>query len=391
MVSQCGLVRVAVPTGFFVPAWDTHDRNTAAMARRVTLRVILLLNGALLGHAAWCQLKTNTTCVGFIQAWSEDLASAASSRASCTSATCPFYSEWTAGACTNCAPFFNTGGNFHPGFVDVDNDGDQDMLLGDSFTDGIVFYENTGTMTAPVWTNRNTNPAYTITGTDDPCPDSYNCANKAGGNGAKEACNHHGGTWAGTGWTANPDMCGCCCTGGPCARGPANGPFHKLAACTGNYGPKGESDPVFYDMDADGDQDLIIGTEDGFAQYHENVNGVYECDLAAAGKKWANYDPFVNVVKTPPGEFARPRVMLTVYDIDDDGDGDVLLGERQYRADGAVLFFENIGNSTVAKFVRRNTSERNPFHGIREGTFSAPLLHDFDNDGGGYLLVQHVM
>ena len=138
----------------------------------LAILVLVLLDGALRGHAAWCRLKTNTTCVGSIEQWSPQPADA-----SCSSATCHFYSEWTTAACMNCAPFKMDDGNFHPGFVDVDNDGDQDMLLGGSFTDGIVYYENTGTMKAPVWTNRKTDPAYAITGTDDPCPDSgsYNC------------------------------------------------------------------------------------------------------------------------------------------------------------------------------------------------------------------------
>ncbi|MEY3444718.1 MAG: hypothetical protein RLZZ519_2999, partial [Bacteroidota bacterium] len=92
--------------------------------------------------------------------------------------------------------------------------------------------------------------------------------------------------------------------------------------------------PAFGDMDGDGDQDMIIGDSEGLLHYAQNT---------APSGQVANF-PNVSVQYSniDIGQFATP----TLADIDRDGDLDLIVGEIT----GNLNFFENTGTAQVAAF-----------------------------------------
>ena len=243
-------------------------------------------------------------------------------------------------------PFYEYKDTFKIAFADLDNDGDEDMVLGRLNVNGIIYFENTATAgTKPTFVNRKNIP-----------------------NG-----------------------------------GPVNGPFTRLTTATGHWAPEKLSQAAFYDLDNDNDLDMVLGGKTGTARYYENVGSKDIGDFmpwdgtstgttykSTSGKNW-DFDPFKDVVQTDispgsPSRYGNEESSIAIYDIDSDGDGDIILGEKSFRASG-LYFFENVGNAAVAQFVRRIEPARNPFYGISVAMHMKPFVFDFDNDGDGDLLL----
>ncbi len=87
--------------------------------------------------------------------------------------------------------------------------------------------------------------------------------------------------------------------------------------------------PAFGDLDDDGDEDLLVGDRQGFINYFENIAGEgAPMQFDPPQFRWNN----INV-----GAHATPFI----YDINNDGLQDLLIGERQ----GTVNYFPNIGST----------------------------------------------
>lgn len=122
--------------------------------------------------------------------------------------------------------------------------------------------------------------------------------------------------------------------------GTANSPEFRLtsrnyAALTNAFNPAilGMT-PAFGDMDGDGDQDLMIGDADGKLHYVQNT---------APSGQVANFpNVTVQYFNIDIGQFATP----SLADIDRDGDLDLIVGEIT----GNLNFFENTGTAQVAVF-----------------------------------------
>jgi len=96
--------------------------------------------------------------------------------------------------------------------------------------------------------------------------------------------------------------------------------------------------PTFGDIDADGDEDLIIGEADGFIHLFENTAGPNaEAVFSLTKPRWQNID--VGQVSTP-----------FLFDVDEDGLLDLIIGERN----GNLNFYKNEGTITEANFVLVN-------------------------------------
>ncbi|MCX6640691.1 MAG: VCBS repeat-containing protein [bacterium] len=124
----------------------------------------------------------------------------------------------------------------------------------------------------------------------------------------------------------------------------------------------GWSKPVFWDMDADGDFDLFVGSGRSLVRVYENIGSavtpdyiVFEDTLKDANGNWFYCD--------------RPQFV----DIDDDGDQDLFCG----RFPGTIDFYRNIGDSTHYIFQL----EQLGIQGIDVGYSSAPAMVDIDSDG----------
>ena len=239
--------------------------------------------------------------------------------------------------------------DFNPAFADLDNDGDQDVLVGMYPYGFTIYYENIGNAGNPVYGEpiinpfglptiaEFTSPAFADIDADGDLdlfigdfPNGY--THYFENIGTKEA---------------------------PVFAEAVINPFGLTS--TGFV-----SSPEFEDIDADGDLDVFIGIDTGDALYFENIGDASNPVFAAAVT-----NPFglESVGGSSSHEFA---------DLDGDGDLDALLGTK----DGLTFYFENVADSadTVPEFIRYKTTSANFAKG---NVFQGDDLNDFVISKGG--------
>lgn len=189
----------------------------------------------------------------------------------------------------------DVGSESVPALVDLDGDGDLDLVLGNkiepynSSTAGLYVFENRGTPSAPVF-------------------------RRAG-------------------------------------RIPAAAGFHYA--------------PTFADLDADGDPDLILGT-------WRDAVVLYRNDGTRATPRFVPADTLVRLTR---GSHTTPALA----DMDGDGDLDLVVGEGS----GSLNYYRNEGSRTTPRFVL----ESDEYLGLRAGRRSVPRFADLDGDGDHDLIV----
>ena len=235
-----------------------------------------------------------------------------------------------------------------PDFTDLDNDGDIDLLIGSST--GVSFaFENTGNSTAPIWTR---NPSWDLdTGS---VTDAAPGLGDLNGDLLVDAIvgTSQGKVWGfrNSGSTSAPQW------------------IREPAWDLPDVG--GWAVPDLYDVDSDGDSDLMVGEGNGPMFAYENMGN-------ASSPVW---------VRNPIWEFdtrwysssysdASPRI----GDLDIDGDADIITGSSS----GDTITLENVGNVTNPVY-RFNGGWSRP---LIMGTYSVPAVADIDADGSPELIV----
>ena len=301
-------------------------------------------------------------------------------------------------------------------FHDIDQDGDQDLFWGDFFEAGILLIPNTGTCAEP--NLRNDPIAYPP---DDPVRTSgYNSilfADLDGDGGAELVFGVLGGAF-----NPNTSAVENLYYMDPM---PEGGLLLKTTTLLSGIDVGADSYPVFADLDADGDSDLLlsnkIATHDfstGVIHYFENtstpeqlswqeqetlnINGHYNlapavADLDADGDldmlvgTWNKGSLYFRNDGTPEIPNFVPDESLTVsltrgsnstpalVDIDMDGDLDLFVGESS----GTLNFYQNNGTPSTPKFDL--ISDR--FQEIDVGRRSVPRFADLDGDGDQDMIV----
>jgi len=99
--------------------------------------------------------------------------------------------------------------------------------------------------------------------------------------------------------------------------------------------------PAFGDLDGDGDSDLLLGLEDGTMQYFNNSAG--------AGNPVSLQLALPNFMGIDVGNSASPQL----FDLNKDGKLDVIAGEKN----GFVNYFENSGSASSAFFPSVPTND----------------------------------
>ncbi len=105
--------------------------------------------------------------------------------------------------------------------------------------------------------------------------------------------------------------------------------------------------PAFGDLDGDGDKDLLVGDLQGRLHYYRN-------DPQGNTAQFVLDDPTVtavvdgNTVLLDVGQFATPQL----FDMDDDGQLDLLIGERN----GNLNYYRNLGNVPEPRWELVNDS-----------------------------------
>ena len=215
-----------------------------------------------------------------------------------------------------------------PTFTDLDGDDDHDLIVGNS-NGNITYFENTGTVTAPSFTQRTeaANPfdnitigtwsTLTLTDLDgDGDPDLA-----VGGD---DGVVHY---YENTGTPAEPDFA--------LRTGEAN-PFNNADAGA-------HSTPVFVDLDGDTDFDLVVGNSSGDIFYFENTGTTTNPSFIQR----TDFDnPFHG---TNAGFYIAPAFV----DLDGNGNLDFIVGNIY----GDIHYFKNTGTRTNPEFVVTNVRQ----------------------------------
>ncbi|MES2941561.1 MAG: FG-GAP-like repeat-containing protein [Pseudomonadota bacterium] len=230
-----------------------------------------------------------------------------------------------------------------PSFMDIDDDGDLDALVGNGGGNTLV-YLNTGITSSPAFAAASTNPY----GLGDVGYFASPCFVDIEGDGDLDAFigDSYGNTlvYLNTGTTSSPAF---------------------AAATTNPYGLGDVGDyasPNLADIDGDGDLDAFIGNGYGNTLVYLNTGTASSPAFAAA-----TTNPYG---LGDVGYSASPSFV----DIDHDGDLDAFIGNY----DGNTLVYLNTGTANSPAFAAATT---NPYGLGDVGSVASPSLVDIDNDG----------
>ena len=227
-----------------------------------------------------------------------------------------------------------------PTFVDIDNDNDFDMFIGEK--DGnINYYRNDGDVNTPTWTlvtetydsidvGEHSVPTFVDIDNDNDF-DLY-----IGESVGNINCYRNDGTSATPSWTFITDN-------------------YELIIDVGFY-----STPTFVDIDGDGDFDMFIGKFSGYISYFRNDGTVITPSWTLVTETYESIDV---------GSSSIP----TFVDIDNDNDYDMFIGEW----DGNINYYQNNGSSTNPSWTFVTAT----YQFIDVGGASSPEFVDIDNDG----------
>ncbi|MTI38263.1 FG-GAP-like repeat-containing protein, partial [Fulvivirga lutimaris] len=254
----------------------------------------------------------------------------------------------------------NTTTNASPEFADLDNDGDFDLILATGTYDRLRFFENIGSASSPLFQERlrSFNPLSRINiGTNDIAPSTVDLD----GDGFLDIV--IGSKYEQTLFYFENNR-----NGTFSEKVGVDNPFENLVTAN-----RERPDPSFADIDGDGDQDLFLtveyfsGPSEARVEFYRNTGGAFVNEASPITNS-QNYRVF----------------STTVDDFDKDGDFDAIIGGQEvdyYNA--SLLFLRNDGNNTSASFTTVNPVGNPPINSfnLTDGSYLKPVMVDLDHDG----------
>jgi hypothetical protein len=248
----------------------------------------------------------------------------------------------------------DVGSYSDPAMIDLDNDNDVDLLIG-NYDGNFMYFENTGTSNNPTWTSNTTllgnadvgtvsSPIFVDVNNDNDidilCGEYYGGILFAENTGTASvpSFDHNAGNWP---WiSANT--------------GTVDGTFFEYYA-----------NPIVGDLDNDNDYDLLVG------YYEAGIGYIYHFENTGdpANPAWTDRG---NLQALGDNIQASIGLFPALADLDDDGDLDLVYGS--YYAN--LYYYENTGTASNAVFQRPG-----PVGHIDTGINCAPSLGDLDGDG----------
>jgi hypothetical protein len=135
----------------------------------------------------------------------------------------------------------------------------------------------------------------------------------------------------------------------------------------------GGSNPVFVDIDNDGDKDLVIATQGDFRKTFNSSDCLFLFKNVGTATKAAYELADTNFLKINDGATKIQRIIPTFGDLNGDGKQDLLIGDLN----GKIHFYLN---TTVGNTISFN-KESSDYFSIFGGTSAAPQLIELNKDG----------
>jgi hypothetical protein len=239
----------------------------------------------------------------------------------------------------------NMGRYSFPAFVDIDNDFDLDLFVGQG-EGKICFYRNDGSPWLPNWSFVTENYNFIDLG-------GYTKPALADIDGDGDFDLFIGDTLGNINFYRNEVI----------------GPVTSWTLVTENYyaiEAQDFSQPTFADIDGDGDSDLFVGKDDGRIEFYRNMGSPYSPSWILVSDNYQSIEV---------GGYSSPAFV----DIDADSDFDLLIGETY----GRISFYRNNGTPQEPSW----TSIPEKYNFIDVGMYSVPTLADLDQDGDLDLLI----
>ncbi len=248
----------------------------------------------------------------------------------------------------------DVGSRSNPAFVDIDDDGDMDMFVGEYYG-RIHLYRNDGDSSAPVWTATGMitdsggsaiDVGYWSSPTFVDIDNDADIDMFIGESGGRIYLYRNDGdssapVWISTGMITN--------SGGG-------------TIDVGSY-----SNPAFADIDDDGDMDMFVGESGGRIYLYRNDGDSSAPVWTATGMITNSGGSTIDV-----GSYSSPAFA----DIDDDGDMDMFVGE----SGGRIYLYRNDGDSSAPVWTSTGWSTNSTGSTIDIGSRSNPTFVDIDND-----------
>ncbi len=241
--------------------------------------------------------------------------------------------------------YFDLFGSFTaPTFCDIDGDGDLDAFIGD-WNGKMVFFRNTGTANSPEWSKET--DAFAAIDVDYHATPTF-CDIDADQDFDLIIGNTKGKVYLfrNTGTAQSPAFAA---VGDSLAQG-----------VPGSYAV-----PQLYDIDADGDADLFIGTRTS-VYFFQNQGSASQPDFQLNASIYGGIE-------------TDTYNALTLGDVDGDGDADILIGNSDF----ALTFYENTGTAASANW--QLITDTYLTLDVRYPCF--PAVTDIDGDGDWDILL----